>query len=213
MINASIDHLVITAPTLEFGVDYVRSVLGVEPGPGGRHERMGTHNRLMKLGDDVYLEVIAIDPQAEAPKQPRWFQLDAPVTEQSRLATWVMRVNDIQAAAKASDLSHGPTERMARGDLTWSITIPADGKLQHNGLVPSMIQWDTDTYPASRMPDSGCTLQLLELHHPNPQQLRRMLQSLSFKGPLQVLATQPDQPAHLVAHIQTPSGLRTLKSL
>lgn len=212
MPSACIDHLVIAAPSLEFGVDYVRATLGVEPGAGGRHERMGTHNRLMKLGDDVYLEVIAIDPNGIVPDQPRWFQLDAPACNESTLATWVMRVSDIQAATQASALSHGAIERMSRGELNWSITIPPDGRLQHNGTVPPLIQWDAPPYPASRLPDSGCTLQLLELQHPNPDQLRGMLKHLSFKGPVQVVGVAAGQPARLVAHIQTPGGLRKLHS-
>jgi hypothetical protein len=37
---------------------------------------MGTHNRLLKLGEGFYLELIAIDPQAPPPGRPRWFGLD-----------------------------------------------------------------------------------------------------------------------------------------
>jgi hypothetical protein len=212
MLAACVDHLVITAPTLEFGVDYVRSTLGVEPSAGGKHERMGTHNRLTKLGDDVYLEVIAIDPNGTHPDQPRWFQLDAPASSESALATWVMRVNDIQAGARALAMPHGQIQRMSRGELNWSITIPSDGRLQHQGTVPALIQWDAAHYPASRLPDSGCTLQLLELQHPQPQHLRTLLTCVNFKGPVQVTGVSENQPARLVAHIQTPNGLRKLHS-
>ena len=59
-----------------FGGDYVRSVLGVAPGPGGAHARMGTHNLLLRLGESVFLEVIAPDPAAAPPGRPRWFGLD-----------------------------------------------------------------------------------------------------------------------------------------
>ena len=39
---------------------------------------MGTHNRLLGLGTNVYLEVIAIDTEAAPPARPRWFSLDTP---------------------------------------------------------------------------------------------------------------------------------------
>jgi hypothetical protein len=37
-------------------LDHVADLLGVEVPSGGRHERMGTHNLLMRLGGDTYLE-------------------------------------------------------------------------------------------------------------------------------------------------------------
>ena len=55
---ARLDHLVVTAPTLEGGVEYVADCLGVLPVPGGVHPRMGTHNALVRLGTSQYLEVI-----------------------------------------------------------------------------------------------------------------------------------------------------------
>ena len=70
MFHSQLDHLVITAPSLAAGVDYVREMLGVAPQPGGRHPRMGTHNALLKLGKAAYLEVIAVDPGAPAPPWP-----------------------------------------------------------------------------------------------------------------------------------------------
>ena len=67
MPHAQFDHLVITAPSLAAGIAYVRDTLGVTPEPGGRHPHMGTHNALLKLGPDSYLEVLAVDPEAAAP--------------------------------------------------------------------------------------------------------------------------------------------------
>ena len=42
MVPNAIDHLVITAPTLELGTDYVTGLHGVPLEPGGQHLRMGT---------------------------------------------------------------------------------------------------------------------------------------------------------------------------
>lgn len=102
MLRSFLDHLVVTAPTLAIGTEYVRDALGVTPEQGGEHVRMGTHNCLLKLGDSIYLEVIAVNPDAPPPKQLRWFELDeAESNEVPRLATWVVRTNDIKAALTA----------------------------------------------------------------------------------------------------------------
>ena len=80
-----LDHLVISARTLDEGTQYVADTLGVAPAGGGAHPLMRTHNRLLNLWGGVYLEVIAVDPDAEAPAsgveaRPRLFALDAPET-------------------------------------------------------------------------------------------------------------------------------------
>ena len=90
MLSSAIDHLVVTAPTLASGIQYVEQSLGCKMQPGGQHSRMGTHNAILKIGADCYLEVISIDPDAEPPQRKRWFELDTLLPEtRPRLATWV----------------------------------------------------------------------------------------------------------------------------
>src|SRR5581483_3649792 len=102
-----LDHLTIAAHTLDQGLAYVRDALGVDLPTGGAHPRMATHNRLLRLGDGVFLEVIAIDPAAPPPARPRWFQLDDPALQADlrrapRLLTWVVRTSDIATTFLAS---------------------------------------------------------------------------------------------------------------
>ena len=44
---------------------YVADLTGATPRPGGKHAGMGTHNALVKLGERLYLEIIAIDPDGD----------------------------------------------------------------------------------------------------------------------------------------------------
>ena len=138
MLRSFLDHLVVTAPSLATGVEYVSKVLGVKPEPGGEHVRMGTHNCVLKLGDTIYLEVIAVNPDAPAPKQLRWFELDEPESNEiPRLATWVVRTNDITAALVASPVVSGYAMPMSRGPLNWTITVPrATAACRCKGLLP-----------------------------------------------------------------------------
>ena len=68
---AEIDHLVIGAATLEAGTAYLERHLGQRPFAGGAHPGVGTHNMLLGLGPDQYIEIIAPDPSQGTPPHPR----------------------------------------------------------------------------------------------------------------------------------------------
>jgi hypothetical protein len=53
--RSRLDHIIVTAASLQEGVDYVRRELGVAPQTGGEHVLMGTHNCLLKLGEKLFL--------------------------------------------------------------------------------------------------------------------------------------------------------------
>ena len=193
-------------------MEYVRQTLGVSPQGGGEHPQMGTCNRLLKLGESVYLEVIAVNPRVASPQRPRWFALDRIELEQApRLATWVVRTNDISAAVAASPLPLGDIEPMSRGTLNWRITIPADGSLPLAGVAPNLIQWDQKIHPATSLPESGCRLVGLEGVHPEPELVAGVMVAIGFAGDFHVTSLPAGQRPHLVAHIRTPSGLRQLR--
>lgn len=211
MTRPLLDHIAVTAFSLEAGASFVREVLGVSPQPGGEHPRMGTHNLLLRLGDTRYLEVIAPDPAAPAPTRPRWFNLDS-LTPQSpaALSTWVVRTADIRATAAAATEALGDVEPMSRGALSWFITIPADGRVPLDGVAPALIEWHTETHPAARLEDHGLSLAKLEIFHPQPERVSRLLGSLELDAPVSVLAPSAGAAPRLVAYIQTPHGLRRL---
>jgi Glyoxalase-like domain len=67
---------------------------------------MGTHNALAQLGDEKFLEIPAIDPEAERPKRPRWFGLDMPDVQEALTARasddfsdWFDAPEDVRAQA------------------------------------------------------------------------------------------------------------------
>lgn len=179
----------------------MRAVLGVEPQPGGVHERMGTHNCLLKLGPSTYLEVIAINPQASPPGRPRWFGLDT-AGSTPRLATWVAATANIAAAPVAL----GRAERFTRGPYTWQLTIPVDGRMPFDGVAPARIQWESE-HVAARLEERGCSLAKLEGFHKDTDGLRRLLAGLNLEKDFELKNGEPG----LVATIQTPSGARKLR--
>ncbi|MCD6581619.1 MAG: VOC family protein [Desulfuromusa sp.] len=208
MNSCFIDHITITAPTLEVGAELVSQVLGVKPQKGGEHPQMGTHNLLLRLGNSVYLEVMAPNPTAERPKRPRWFALDEMTSDTSpRLKTWVVRTDDIRSTLKACSEPPGEIEPMSRGELDWLITIPKDGSLPVKEGAPALIQWQIESHPATQLKDYGLSLSKLQIFHPEPERLLTFLSSINLEGTVEVLN---GDKTRILAHIDTPQGVREL---
>lgn len=205
------DHLVVTAPSLAEGIAYIKQTLGVSPQAGGEHVRLGTHNALLKLGHGFYLEVIAVNPAAPAPQRARWFGLDTMAAgSKPRLATWVVRTDAIEAATAAAAISPGIVEEMSRGALQWRITIPADGKLILDGVMPSLIQWNSSSHPTDNMADLGCSLVKLEGFHPQAREIAAWMVQIGLQSHVDMHQPAPGQKPHMLALIQTPTGLHPL---
>jgi hypothetical protein len=206
-----LDHIVIGAATLDQGVCFIRERLGVEIGPGGRHDLMGTHNRLMRIAPDSYLEVIAIDPGALALSRRRWFELDEPEMRASleaspRIITWVARTYDIVASLQASAVPLGPAIPASRAHLSWRITVPDDGHLPGGGTIPHLIEWDGGARPWQGMADPGCRLEELILEHPEPDWLKSALASVCGRGFAYITVKAGEKPK-LTARIATSNGV------
>ena len=216
-VNTELDHLVVAAETLEQGVDHLEVLLGVRATPGGKHDAQGTHNALIRLGVDRYLEIIAVDPEANAPQYPRWFGLDDPVirrqvAESPRFLTWVARTDSLQECLARSDRALGEVRSMRRGDLRWRMTFTADGALIEDGLLPPLIEWNVPVHPARRLEDVGCQIIRIEGYHPDPTQLRRSLDVLGLCGEISISRSQ-ERPSGLAARILTPDGEKTLDTV
>jgi hypothetical protein len=162
-----IDHLVVAATSLAEGAQWVTDTLGATPQPGGRHAAMGTHNRLLSLGPSVYLEIIAIDPDAPPPGRSRWFGLDE-FTGSPRLAAWVARSDDLDAALAIAPAGTGTPLSLARGPYRWRMAVPESGRLPCDGVAPALIEWEDDAHPCDGLLCSNLQLLRLDVRHPEP---------------------------------------------
>lgn len=175
---SEVDHLVVVADSLAQGVAWCERTLGVTPGPGGRHGLMSTHNRLLALGGEgfarAYLEIIAIDPEAEPPRRSRWFGMDNPalqaaVRETPRLAHLVVRTPQVEMLRWGLiNLGIDPGVPIAmerdtpQGKLAWRLLVRDDGGIACAGWLPTLIEWSgrhpTDAMPASPLALAAVTL-------------------------------------------------------
>jgi hypothetical protein len=211
-----LDHVVVAARRLDEGVRWVEDHLGVAPDAGGTHDGFGTHNALLRLGDDVYLEVLAPDPAQPAPQRPRLFGLGDEACRRLLeagpcLLHWVVRTRELPVAIAAlagaagePPAALGIASPMQRGDLRWTLAIRADGARPPHGL-PSVIDWGGAPHPCARLPDRGVLLERLEVEAPTAT-----ISALELLRDPRVVFTKREQPA-LAARLRSPSGVVVIR--
>jgi hypothetical protein len=98
---------------------------------------------------------------------------------------------------------------VSRGDLSWRLTVPADGHLPGGGTVPHLIEWDCGARPWERMAAAGCDLETLILRHPKPEWLDQALHAFCPAGFGFASCERGEEPK-LSARIITPSGVKII---
>lgn len=208
-----LDHLTIIAPSLADGIAHVRACLDIDVPYGRVHPDMGTHNHLLRLGDDVYLEIIAVNPNAPPPARPRWFGLDDKNAVQAawerglRLRGWVARTADIDTVLPAHESILGRKTRLSGGSSFYFFSLPPDGALPLGGVAPSVIDRGGRPPSIAAMADLGARLRALIIEHPNPADVTALYAKLGIENPPEV---RKGPQFRYRAQIQTPSGLKDL---
>src|SRR3954467_14584097 len=94
-----IDHVILAATDLDAAAARLEAEHALVSAGGGRHEGVGTHNRVIPLGSG-YLEVMAVADPGEAEGSPLGRVLAAAIARRAeRLLAWCVAVPDVQAVA------------------------------------------------------------------------------------------------------------------
>jgi hypothetical protein len=206
--QACVDHLVFATDSLDAGADWLEHRLGVPLSAGGSHSIMGTHNRLLRLGSRLYLELIAIDPKAKQPNRARWFGLDSFKAggQKARLIAWAVCVTDLAGLKPSYDA--GRPMPMSRGDLSWRISVREDGSMPENGALPALIEWPSGVHPATSLPDRGVWLEEMEIFAPDPGPVKSAFASIGLDPAANRIAILPDiEGPRLSIRLKTPNDL------
>jgi hypothetical protein len=211
----TIDHIVIGAANLEKATKKVEGLIKTKFSTSGKHSLMATHNRLVRLQNSAYMEIIAIDPSASFPKsctrEKRWFSLDSNKTKR-RLSLapqplcWVVAVNNIEQTASNCGYEPGRITEMSRGDFRWKLTVPDSGELSEGGVLPVLIEWPKGKNPADVMPESNLVLKQITLFHPSPNFIEHILSAMDISGPIKIKFGEPA----IQFTFRTPNGNNVL---
>lgn len=205
-----LDHFVYGASDLDEAVALLADLLGVVPSAGGRHDGLGTHNALLGLGSNKYLEIIAPDPSQSNILTPRPLGLDD--LTKPKLITWAVTASDLEdrvSEGRKAGFDAGVVTNMTRtkpnGDvLEWRLTQRSQGPGE-DGIVPFLIDWGESEHPSESCA-VGCTLNQWHAEHPDPSKIRRFFEAFGVQSDVKFA----EIPA-LVAIIDTPNGIIELR--
>ena len=200
----NIDHFVYAVPNLEEARDYLENLLGVRPCLGGRHPEYGTHNAQLSLGSEIYLEIMAPDPEINLSERKPLFGSNG--FDRARLAAWLIRsrsIGRLLTLVTKAGFQYGRVEfgRRVKPDgsiVSWELTDPSVMVL--SGAVPFLIDWKNTPHPARSAPNAG-KLVGFKIVHPDPLRVRKALSALS----LEIEVDQGDR-FQLVARILGAKG-------
>jgi hypothetical protein len=209
--HLKLDHLVYAVPDLESAIDEFRRRLGSAPAFGGHHEGLGTHNAILPLAGETYVELMAANPVLPAPGRPRPFGLET--LQNPRLVTWAVRSRNIEADAQAArerGYDPGIVFEMSRKEpdgetLSWKLSLRAEPF--GDGLVPFVIDWGRTRHPAAA-PAAGavrCVLSDFSAQHPDPQPARDAIDALGAELNIDQAPT-----SRLCARLAGPTGFLEL---
>ncbi len=145
-----LDHIVFGALTLEEGTELVESILQAKLSDIGYHKDMGTHNRVIRISEEVYLEVVSIDPQSRDLKNRKWFNLDnsnlqSQLKKSPQIIGYVIEKNDVNISKY-----YDPFFEASRANYKWQFAMPTyknkfiDSEIIKTGIIPSLISWESE---------------------------------------------------------------------
>jgi catechol 2,3-dioxygenase-like lactoylglutathione lyase family enzyme len=207
---ADIDHLVFTCADLDAGIAWAERTFGVRPVRGGAHPQWGTHNALMSLGRERYLELLAPDPNAPSAGRANVagralfgmgvgpgasagavdgaaHETEAWLTAAPRLTTWMLHSRTIDPLLTAAlhagvDLGRVTAGSRMRADGTEiSWEIAIPPARPLDGCVPWLIDWGWSAHPSIAAPQ-GARLDWMEIVHPDPARVRRALDAVNGRS-------------------------------
>tara|TARA_B100000212_G_scaffold238565_1_gene181631 strand:+ start:283 stop:933 length:651 start_codon:yes stop_codon:yes gene_type:complete len=170
-----LDHIVFGSCTLEEGTEFIENMLQAKLSNVGYHKDMGTHNRVIRISEKVYLEVIAIDPKSKNLKNRKWFNLDninlqTKLKNSPQIIGFVIENND-RNITKYYD----PFFEVTRDRYKWKFAMPIfnnhilDSEIIQTGIIPSLISWKTEK-PIYKMKENQFELISFEINLSQKQQ-------------------------------------------
>ena len=170
-----LDHIVFGSHTLEEGTVFVENILQAKLSDIGYHKDMGTHNRVIRISEKIYLEVVAIDPKTKNLKNKKWFNLDnsnlqSKLKQSPQIIGYVIENNNTNI-----NKYYDPFFEASRDRYKWKFAMPTfnnnilESEIIERGIMPCLISWKSEK-PIHQMKKNQFELISLEIRLSESQQ-------------------------------------------
>ena len=201
----TLDHIVYSVHDLESAVEHFADSLGITPKFGGFHKTKGTKNALLDLGNETYLELLAVDEDNHGVSVPRWMGID--LISAPRITRWAVKSNNllldvVSLKSVAPQLAEVEQGQRITGDnqlIKWQLTRPLP--TPEVELLPFFIGWNTEEKHPTTFLDKGCSLGAFYATHPEPVPMRAVLEKIGID-----LELKPSNTIGIHATIEGPKG-------
>ena len=203
MTNRKIDHLVYCVPDLDEAVTRFNDLLGVTPSIGGRHLLKGTKNALINLGNQCYLELLAIDHLNKNITSNRWMGID--YIKEPKITRWAIQSEDLIADQKIlkkynsemGSIEEGQRITKDNKTLKWKMTIPLNKPAVE--LIPFLLSWKNSSHHPTDKLEAKCSLKSISFY--GNQSLNECFKDLSIAHKI-----IPMEHSKITATISGPKG-------
>ena len=145
-----IDHVIYGVRDLDAAGRWLKEDVGLDSAEGGHHPAFGTGNRIVPLGDDCYLELMAIVDRHTAEQNFLGRKLIEHMAEGERFVGWVVATDDLDSVADRLGLLAVPGARVRTDgkEITWKVAGIEEAFARD---LPFFISWDEPSQHPSRM--------------------------------------------------------------
>lgn len=194
-----IDHIILAINNLENGIAQFKGRTGIAPGFGGVHPDSFTHNALVALDGETYIEIMAPRPDAQnAGEDFKKFETLTPIG-------WAVRTRNIEktkAKLKSAGFVTTATRPGSRAKPDGSLLKWSTFRIESQDEFPFFIQWGDSTIHPSATSPKGCMFRSLQVTTPHPDSWSPLIDRLA----LDVQVTEGTKSS-LELSIATPKGL------
>jgi hypothetical protein len=145
-----IDHVIYGTNDLDAAARRVEEAVGIAAVTGGRHQDLGTHNRIVPLSDGTYIELLAVFDLDPASRSPLAAALHAAIRAREGLLGWAVAVRDVDEVAARLGTRTGT---ISREGLTARLTGVAESLSEP--YLPFFIERPSDPGTDSVPSDAG----------------------------------------------------------
>ena len=197
----NMDHIILGINNLDKGIAQFKELTGVEPVFGGVHPYSFTHNALVALDDEIYIEIMAPRPDAE--NVPEYFL----GLENLTPIDWAVRTRHTERTKEKLNAAGFITSKNKDGSRTKSdgtrlswITFSVEQQQD----FPFFIEWGADTVHPSATSPKGCSLKSFHINTPDVEAMNKLNTILQLGA-----TVAKETKTQLQVMLETPKGTVT----